>query len=246
MPFLRGTDRLRATLVHHTGTMVRFVPSQLLNLPTNDVDCAVYLPDGQERAGHFRRNPANPYLAGPGIVRWIKGWVGYGGLVEVVVRQVGIGLTVRIELASQSRVAVDVGIKKLVRLRARRIARDPAGLRRRGVLERWERDPALRQFVIAAWGDRCQVQGCRVQRGLPAALAGRVVDVHHLAHVSAGGSDSPMNLCVLCTAHHALIHRGGRSSVESSDLDGARVRVNGEVLTIGRDVRRLFAEPISP
>jgi hypothetical protein len=64
MPFLTGKPYLDARLVHHTGSMIRFVTSQLPYLPTRDTACTVHLPDGQEFAGHFHRHPQNPYVAG--------------------------------------------------------------------------------------------------------------------------------------------------------------------------------------
>lgn len=242
MPFLSGTTSLDAALVHHTGTMIRFVPSQLGNLPSSDTDCVVVLPDGVILNGRFRRNPANPYVAGRDVVRWIKSWISYGEITQARVRQLGTGDRLALELPpAATPPTVDPSIRRRVKAARSRLLRTPSGPRRRKALEVWERDPALRHFVLAIWGNRCQVQGCRVQARLPTSLAGRVVDVHHLTHVSSGGSDSPMNLCVLCTAHHALIHRAPSSSVEAMSLKRAQVKVNGDILTIRRDVAALFA-----
>lgn len=67
-----------------------------------------------------------------------------------------------------------------------------------------------------------------------------MVDVHHLNHVSKGGTDSPMNICVLCVVHHQMIHRAPASTLQSWDLDRAIVIVNGLTLTVGRDARKIL------
>lgn len=69
---------LKCTLVHHTGTIIRFVTSQLGELPDADQDIQVELPNGSIVAGHFRRNEANPNVSGAEIVGFIKGRLAFG------------------------------------------------------------------------------------------------------------------------------------------------------------------------
>src|SRR5450759_1171336 len=88
MPFLRGVTQLDAALVHHTGSMIRFVTSQLPNLPATDMDCLLELPDGRVVKGRFHRHRENPYVGGPSVVGWIKSWVAFRETVPVRVSQV--------------------------------------------------------------------------------------------------------------------------------------------------------------
>lgn len=69
---------LDCTLVHHTGTMIRFVTSQLPSLPTADQDVWVALPNGRAVRGRFHLHPANPYVGGPDVVSYIKGILDFG------------------------------------------------------------------------------------------------------------------------------------------------------------------------
>jgi hypothetical protein len=78
-----------------------------------------------------------------------------------------------------------------------------------------------------------------VQAQFDVAVAGLIVDVHHLTHLSAGGTDSPMNLSVLCTAHHSLVHRAP-TKLRHSDFETATIEVGNSQLTIVRDVEALL------
>lgn len=117
-----------------------------------------------------------------------------------VIQQVGQASRVRLTLIGPTHVVTPVGcfVHRAKRLGAG-LTSSPAH-RRRALLEAWERNPLLRAFVLDRWGSQCQVDGCTIQGEVPAHLAHSIVDVHHLTHVSSGGSDSPMNLSVLCTA----------------------------------------------
>lgn len=241
MPFLADVASLPATIVHHTGSMVRFTSGQLRELPRADCDVRVDLPDGTVVQGHFRCHPANPYIAGREVVRWIKEWVPMGQTHSVEVRQVGQAHRVRVALIMPTPVVnqADLAIQRP----ARRLAvtlRSSSPARRRTLLETWERDPLLRSFVIDRWGSDCQVQGCVIQDEVPSHLSHTVVDVHHLTHLSGGGSDSPMNLSILCTTHHALVHRS-KSKLVAADSQSARIQVNGIQLLLHRDVALLMA-----
>lgn len=232
MTFLQGVPSLPARLVHHTGTMVRFTTRQLARLPQGDVDCRLRLPDGAIIEGHFRRHPQNPYIGGRALVRWIKSWVPYNAPTDVTVHQVGSGNVIRLEV-----VGAILPEKDVVVTHARSLAREPRAERRRRLYARWERDPRLRSVAIAAWGPVCQVTGCSSLSEVPAYIQPKMVDVHHLNHVASGGSDSPLNISILCVVHHQLIHRAMTAELTSWDLDGASLSVNGLTLKIVRDAR---------
>jgi len=239
MSFLVGAPALRAALVHHTGSMIRFQPSQLPHLPPTDVDCAVTLVDGKEVLGRFHRHPANPYIGGAELVRWIKTWVRWNEPVIVFVEQIGKGMSIRLRtrIGGQS----PTPGAKAVRRKAVRLSRIRVAASRRRSYNSWERDPALRQLVLQAWNPQCQVVGCQAGAGLPPPIAERILDVHHIEFVSSGGSDSPTNLCLLCASHHALVHRVPSMRVAANSATEVQIEVNGAQLVIRRNVAALWS-----
>ena len=240
MSFLIGVQELEGALVHHTGTMVRFRPAQLDYLPTVDSDCAVTLLDGKTVTGRFRRHPANPYIGGRELVRWIKTWIHWNAPMLVTVEQVGPGMQVRLRTRSGGYLETTEG--KKVRREAIRLAKVKDVARRRRGYTSWERDPALRQLVLRAWESKCQVVGCLSHNELPEALADRILDVHHIEFVSSGGSDSPTNLCLLCASHHVLLHRAPSMRVIFNNSEETQIAVNGLNLTIKRNVSDLWSQ----
>jgi hypothetical protein len=59
--------------------------------------------------------------------------------------------------------------------------------------------PGVRREVVRRHHGRCAVSGCRHATW---------TDVHHVRPRAAGGSHDPENLIVLCSVHHAAVHRG--------------------------------------
>lgn len=241
MTFLQSVSVLPARLVHHTGSMLRFTTGQLPHLPVQDTDCVLVLPDGAQVPGHFRRHPANPYVGGRALVAWIKSWVPYNMPIDVVVSQLGTGNRIHIAIgAGRSRLTSRTHHQQRIETTARRLRRLDGADRRRRAYAAWERNPNLRAVALAAWGPTCQVVGCSTLSNVPSHLRDHLVDVHHLNHVSRGGSDSPMNISVLCVTHHGLIHRAPASKLLTWDLDGAAVAVNGLTLFVQRDARLIL------
>lgn len=238
MTFLRGTTEIDAVLVHSTGTIVRFTTGQLSSLPATDADCILELPDGQVVSGRFHRHDANPYIAGPGVVGWIKSWLAFGDTYSAQLDELG-GNKLRLELAGMPSRPSE-SLRSSVRGKAARAARERPAARRRKHYEALERDPQIRRLALAAWGPQCQVDDCSTLAGFPGPSAAHLVDVHHLNHVGAGGSDSPLNLSLVCVAHHALIHRGAGSRLVQSNLHRAEIEVEGETLALVRDARRIL------
>lgn len=74
---------IRCTLVHDTGTMIRFRPSQLGLLPLGDRDVLVQLPTGAVVQCHFNRNPANPNISGRELVEFINQRIAFGDREEI-------------------------------------------------------------------------------------------------------------------------------------------------------------------
>lgn len=239
MTILRTRSAIDAHLVHHTGSMIRFTTRQLPLIPQADVACDVFLPDGQSVKGQWHPHPQNPYLAGRPLVHWIKSWVPYGTTVPVRIHPVGTRNAIRVELVGAGSQTAPDNRENLLKI-ARQLAEQPRA-RRRVRYERWERDPSLRSLMLGIWGTTCQIQGCTINDSFPSNLATGLVDVHHLNHVGTGGSDSPLNLSVLCVSHHHLLHRAPTSILLQSDLGSATIQVNGLKLRLKRDVSGLMA-----
>ena len=243
MTFLEDSQELRARLVHHTGSMVRFTTSQLVALASQDCDVAARFPDGVCAVGRFHPHPQNPYIAGAPVVQWIKGWVPYARPVEVAVRQVGDELCIVVPSTftppegSVSESSISAVTRKLSAL-----AHQPVGPRRRVRYEAWERNPHLRAVVLAAWGARCQVVGCDLLEAVrDGDVTNKLVDVHHVTHVGLGGQDSPANLTVLCVVHHAILHRVTPTTVVTDNLTQVIIRVGLKEILVERDVAALMA-----
>jgi hypothetical protein len=236
--FAAGTTALDGQLYHHTGTMLKFTRAQAALLPRSNETVRLVLPDGTAVTADFTATAAFPYLHGPPLVRWIKRLLAFGAGQNVRVVEVGRGRLI-VSLVGVPVVPAPVPEKGRVRRSLRRLGRITS--RTRKSYERWERNPALRKVVLAVWPAQCQVDGCDLATRGAGTLADRVVDVHHLRSVSNGGSDSALNLCVLCVMHHSVIHRAPASSVEATESRSARIRVDGLALDIRRDVFALMA-----
>jgi hypothetical protein len=76
--------------------------------------------------------------------------------------------------------------------------------------------PRVRRFVWHRDGGRCTAPGCR---------SSRCVDIHHKRPRELGGGHEPANLCLLCSACHAAVHRG----TLILDDDGGARRPNAPV-----------------
>lgn len=70
------TTELSCTVVNHTGSMIRFKPRHFNQLQGGDT--IIELPNGQLVVCKYGMNPANPYLGGKELVRWIKSQIGFG------------------------------------------------------------------------------------------------------------------------------------------------------------------------
>lgn len=227
---------LDATLIHHTGTFIRFRKTDVSFLPGSARACEIELPDGRVAQGKFGGNRDLLNITGRDLVRWIKSWLPRTQSAHVRVHPVGTLDKVRLELQGSSGFPSQKSRSTVLRRAPK--PRGLSGVRKREAFERWERDPGLRKAVLIAWGPRCQVTGCTVQASTSTKpVAERLVDVHHLQSVSTSGDDSPANLVVLCLMHHGLIHRA--KSVVLKSNGKVHVVADGVKLVAVRDLRRL-------
>lgn len=230
MSFLQGVNAIDANFTRTTGTIIRFRSRQLAQLPLDGARCTIVLPDGTFAPGKFKRNAQNPNIAGPELRRWIRTWMPHDGSVPILlVEHQPDALEVTIDGASPERESARRGISDDLRSIGS-LPRD----RRRIAYSAWERNPRLRTLALATWGAKCQVQGCVPVSPQPLGGEHAYVEVHHLNHVGTGGIDSPLNICLLCASHHALVH-GMQSVLTACTSTFAEIDVSGCVLRINRN-----------
>jgi len=228
-----GSIDVRVT--HHTGRMIGLRRRNLAQLPAADQDVIVELPTGRRVAARFRRNEQNPYIGGEALVAWIVETVPWKQSVKnAVLRQLVDG-AVKLELRSgPSPQSVDAELLALGQTVLTRVARPGPREQKQRVLRDWEREPRLRDAVLAVWPHDCQVVGCDAATNLVEILRRQVLEVHHVTHVAAGGDDSIENLTLVCANHHRLLHAPD-VEIEQVTPNVVRVIVDGLALTIERD-----------
>lgn len=226
---------LNATLIHHTGTFIRFHKPDAAFLPSTERRCEIELPDGRVVGGKFASNRDLLNINGRELVGWIKSWLPRTESARVIVHPVGTTDRIRLEMLGSTPVTLSQRERKNVLSKAPR-TKGLSGDRKREEFRRWERDPALRRIVLDVWGTQCQVAGCSIQAGvthLP--VRERLVDIHHLLSVSLGGDDSAANLVVLCLMHHHLLHRASKVTT-TTKLGRVDVVADGVALEAHRNL----------
>ncbi len=245
------------TLVHHTGTIIRFTTSQLGSLPPTHKDIRVQLPSDAIVPGHFLRNVHNPNVSGAGVVRYIKQVLGYGERRAALIDVSGslwrvFNVEDVVEVTSGAHVsATRVRSAKLTGgdLAALLTVADNAALMgaRRVEYQHLLRPPGLRQMILSLMGPLCQVEGCGAAQdvqaswGDPAAVLA-ILEVHHIEAMARTIDHHPRNLCVLCSNHHSLIHGFGPWEV-THDGDDVVLSSNQGSLRIVRNLNFLAAVP---
>ncbi len=236
--FRDGVTEVDCTLVNNTGTIIRLRPSLTRVIPSAPATLELRL-QGETIVGRLNPHPANPYIAGPAVRSWIRARVPERRTRQARLREIAPGvLEVLVEGPGFDEISDD-SIPPSLRgkVRAMRAQRDRTRLKR--AFRMWERDPGLRHWILRVWGPACQVEGCGSAREVPGELLAAVAEVHHLTHVSRGGSDDPLNLSVLCANHHRLIHRAGESEVEEEENGTVVVHLGKIDLRIVRDLGAL-------
>lgn len=210
-PIAKGSLEVR--FGRSSGTAMFFSRTLLDHVARSDTTVSVVLPDQRVVKGKLHRHPQTPYIAGRELAPWIKTFVPDGqsrygrlteeapGVLRIEVQGEFVDLPATLdEPASRVRRELARTLKRKARRRRRA---------RRRALERWERDPTVRRELLKAWPHECQVDGCRHVDGFPAGFRTGALEVHHLTHVAAGGSDEPDNLTLICANHHRLLHTSG-------------------------------------
>lgn len=227
--------KLPAYLVHHTGSMIRFVTSQLVYLPTKDKYVYVMLPNGGKIRCKFHLHIANPYIAGEKLVHWIKGVVSFAQKKRVIVeiisedeyfiymkRRVNKSKKMR-EFHRKERNSIEQLLKKLLSISVK------PPLIRRKMYSKILSKRVHSNLVKKVFGVNCQVENCEYTAEETEVSMKLISEVHHLEHLSRGGSNSPYNLAVLCSNHHAIFHRDKTAKIMRSSGDNVLVTyLNGK------------------
>ena len=94
----KGVRAAEASLVNHTGSMIRFTTSQLEYLPDKDTKVYITTPDGKTIEGKFHPNHENPYIGGPEVVDFVKSHIEFGETKDIVVEQTRKGNHIKLKL----------------------------------------------------------------------------------------------------------------------------------------------------
>ena len=104
--------------------------------------------------------------------------------------------------------------------------------------------PRLREQVFARDHHRCTVPGCRSARNL---------EVHHIIEQAHGGRHQLWNLTLICTGHHAALHRGlltisGQApwSIQVRWLHGEPIRRGSILMRARRSSASATSKPCRP
>lgn len=233
------TTQISAAIVHNTGSMIRFTSGQLSWLPSSDRDVPLILPHGELVKGKFKRNPDNPYIGGPKLVRWIKSQIAFGESRTIDITRLGDVYIVnwpRIQVVQpvpEQSARLERVVKQLLK-----IAADTPAQRRMRYASYLERAP-VSQLFKELFGDGCQVENCEFTRDSIPEVNKYVTEVHHLEHLSAGGSNEPLNLSVLCANHHSLFHRDPLARIVSQTSEEVVVETTTGTQRIVRDLAAL-------
>ena len=101
--------------------------------------------------------------------------------------------------------------------------------KRRVVVERFERNKRLSEYIKELYGWKCQICGFTIRKK----DGGLHVETHHLKPLSEGGHDSIKNIIIVCPNHHALFEYGDVSIV-SVTSEKVEVMINSKYYTIRR------------
>ena len=237
---------ISGTLVHDTGTMIRFRTRQLGDLP--DVSCEVELslPTGRVVRGHFNSNRRNPNVSGRDLVQYIKRRLALGEREDVLVEQrrpdwwIVHLLSPIIEAAQGVNWPlnrIETGRMELRDFSALMALADREGARQRriGAYARILRPSGLRCLILGTVDvHECMVHQCDAVEQFTTNWGGDrglvIVEVHHIEPLARVIDHHPRNLCILCANHHRFIHGVGSWRVRHEGPDVILTRPEGEIV----------------
>lgn len=245
---------MNAALVHRTGSGIRFRTSQVRNgeIPNTSRAVTVILPGGTRLdASQLTVNIANPMITGDKLVKWIKERLAPNTTLNITVVETIAGQEYQVVLPNLLRSPAQLNalteahtVDESWRLLARLLdgAESQTPPRRRAVYERIERDARLSPLVRQCFGSQCQVVDCSFTQGTDRSLDKFIAEVHHLEHLSRGGTHAAYNLCVLCANHHRLFHRDNSAHIVGSIGEEVTVESREGIVLIKRDLSRFYTQ----
>jgi 5-methylcytosine-specific restriction protein A len=90
---------------------------------------------------------------------------------------------------------------------------------------RWERDPAIRDFVLKRADGQCEY--CS-QAGFLMPGGGRFLEAHHIITLADQGPDTVENVIALCANHHREAHYGANRDALEFEMLQILARLNGK------------------
>ncbi len=210
---IASPNSIPAALVYRSGSGIRFRTSQVRSgdIPDTSRDVIVVLPNGVRLECRLTINIKNPLITGDNLVRWIKERLPENSTLEVSVLEVVRGREYRLKMpdittshsAPPSNMTSGTPEENWRRLcRVLDGAESQIPKRRAMVYQRIERISGLSSVVRQCFGDRCQIENCAFTLNVSRHLDEFIAEVHHLEHLSRGGTHIAYNLCVLCANHH--------------------------------------------
>jgi hypothetical protein len=205
--FISGKSSIEVRVTRASGSALFLRSGNLPILPTATRRVKLLLPDKSEIAGKYTVNPINPFIGGPDVPEWIRSVVPPGKSVDATLTEVAPGV-LQVRLHGVIKASNKELKQRAAKLDSKIRRYKPKGRRRKVQrdIERWERDPMLRDAVLGQWPTSCQIDGCSMLEHIPFELREALLEIHHVTHISRGGTDDADNLTLLCANHHKLVH----------------------------------------
>ncbi|MDQ2687235.1 MAG: hypothetical protein M3Y28_05135, partial [Armatimonadota bacterium] len=190
--------QISATLVHRTGSGIRFRTSQVgSEIPSTSRSVVVIVPSGARLDSRLTVNPANPMITGDLLVKWIKERLDPDTTREIKVAEIVAGQEYQIilpnilrsptQLEAMTRITTpEKSWRNLAQLLDGAESQVPG--RRTAIYSQIERDARLSPLVRECFGNQCQVIDCVFTHDLNRVLDKFIAEVHHLEHLSRGGT----------------------------------------------------------
>ncbi len=227
-----------------TYAVIRFNTLQLPNLPRDESDIAVALPNGDVVPAHFNPIRGNPNVTGVLVRRYVLRNVEESRSKPALIDVTGdfwrlyniddaVAVAQRERISTQRVKAGALSGADVSRLLARADRYSQAGERRKAY-ERLLRPSGLRRMILELMGRSCQVDSCTAAEDMerdwrdPAAGVA-IVEVHHIEAVAHRVDHHPRNLCIVCGNHHRLIHGFGPWEIEHDGDDVILTRVSRSI-----------------
>lgn len=247
---IASSHSIPAALVNRSGSGIRFRTSQIRSgeIPGVSGSVVVVLPSGTRLNCRLTINPKNPWITGDELVHWIKARIPNDSTLVISVVEIIRGreyqlkmpdITVSQSVSAQSMAAgtSEENWRRLCRLLDGAESQSPQ--RRERVYQRIERLSGLSNIVRQCFGNRCQIESCAFTLSVARRLDPFISEVHHLEHLSRGGTHAAYNLCVLCANHHRLFHRDPSAHIVATSGDDVKIQSQEGLVIVKRDLSHL-------